>query len=136
MVRLRLLLLRHPALALGVMLAALSMKLLVPAGYMPDSGAGRVLTLRVCEESSGSQVTRAIVVPVTGEQGTAPARKQAGDTCPFAGHGSAALAGADLLLLALALAFALVRGFAPVHRPAARIAARLRPPLRAPPARV
>lgn len=125
---LRLFLLRHRALALCLVLASLALKLVVPAGYMAESGGSRVLTVRVCEESSGSQAVRQIAVPLKAEHGSAPAGKPAKDACAFAGHGAAALAGADPVLLALALAFALALGFAPVHRPATRTAAYLRPP--------
>lgn len=133
---LRLFLLRHPALALGLGLVALALKLAVPAGYMADSDGRRLLTIRVCEESSGSQALRQIAVPVSGEHGAPPVRKQPGEACSFAGHGAAALAAADPLLLAAALAFALALDLAPVSAPAARTARYLRPPLRGPPARV
>lgn len=125
---------QHRLLALGVVLAALALKLVVPAGFMLANDT-RVLTIRVCEESSASQVERQIAIPVAGDHGGA-AGKQAKDSCPFAGHAAPALAGAHPILLALALAFVLALGFAPVHRLRARPTPYLRPPLRAPPAQV
>ena len=130
---LRALLLRRPGLALCVVLFALALKLVVPAGFMLGGPDSRVLTIRVCEESAGTQALRQIVVPMSGEHGALPSDKQTKAACPFASHNAAAVGGTDLLLLVLALAFVLARGFAPVHVPATHAAPYLRPPLRAPP---
>ena len=46
----------------------------------------------------------------------------------------ASLGGADPLIVTLAIAFALLLGFAPVRPPALVRAGHLRPPLRGPPA--
>jgi len=109
--------------------AALAMKALVPAGYMVEGGA-RVLTISICADASGEHRVQQIVVPTKG--GAAPALAKG--ECAFTSLNAMALGGAGPALLALALAFILALGFAPVTIPAPAGALRLRPPLRGPPA--
>jgi hypothetical protein len=131
--RLRALLLRHRALAILMVAAALCLKALVPAGYMLEAGH-KVLTVAVCMDSSGHTVTRDIVVPMKGSPaGDAARHAEAGKACAWSSLGMASLAGADALLLAAALAFILALGFAPATAPRPRRAVWLRPPLRGPP---
>lgn len=54
--------------------------------------------------------------------------------CAFSGLGMSAMGGADLGLLAIAIAYVLALGFGAIVAPSRAVAARLRPPLRAPPA--
>lgn len=130
---------RHRRLAAMLVICALAIKAAVPAGYML-SQTGQVLTIAICADASGSTLTRQIVVPVSGAHDPAkapahdPAHDKASATCPYAALGFAALAGADTLLLALALAFILALGFARVPPAPARRTPFLRPPLRGPPA--
>jgi hypothetical protein len=120
----------HRRLAALVVAVALAMKALVPGGYML-APQGKVLTIAICADASGGQLTRQIVLPTDGKSGE---HAKAENTCPYAALGMAALTGADAPLLALALAFILALGFAPV-RPAFRASPSfLRPPLRGPPA--
>ncbi|MEO5586389.1 MAG: DUF2946 family protein [Novosphingobium sp.] len=120
----------HRRLALGVLALALAIKALVPAGYMLGDTA-HVLTIAICAEASGQQLTKQIVVPSDGKSGT---HAKAEGTCAWGLLAMAALGAADVLLLALALAFILTLGLAP-RRPAARAQRTyLRPPLRGPPA--
>lgn len=121
----------HRRLAALLVIVALAMKALVPAGYMPGM-QGQVLSVAICADASGGDMTRQIVLPAdgksTGEHGKAQG------ACPYAALGMAGLGGADTLLLALAIAFIIALGFTSVQAaPLARIA-RLRPPLRGPPA--
>ena len=129
---LRALILRHRALAALAVLAALCMKVVVPAGYMIEQGS-RILTVRMCDEAGGGHAFKQIAIPLK-NGGSEAGSKQAKGECPFAGHGTTGLAGADPALLALAIAFILALGFAPARISLARRIAYLRPPLRGPPA--
>lgn len=120
-------------LALGLVVLALAIKALVPAGYMlggPLGDKAHVLTIAICGDASGGQLTRQIVVPSDGKSDHAKAE----GACAWGALAMAALGGADVLLLALALAFILALGFAPSRRAARIQRTYLRPPLRGPPA--
>lgn len=134
---LRALLLRHRAIALAILAAALCLKALVPAGYMLDSGS-RSIAVRICDDGLGHAATRQIVVPTkatgSGEHPGDPAGKQASPECPYTALSLASLGAVDVVLLALALAFILALGFGVARELPGRREAYLRPPLRAPPA--
>ncbi len=127
MTALRRLLLRHPAGAIALLLATLAIRLLVPQGYMPDTGAGR-LTLTLCSGMG----------PMAGMAGMArhghdPAKPAPDAPCGFGGLTTGGTGGAIAAPEAPSASFALPRpsriaGAAPVAAPR-----RLRPPLRAPP---
>lgn len=126
----------HRQFALLLVALALAMKALVPTGYMIGTDS-KVLTIQICADGSGQHFTKQIVIPMTGkpldergEQG------KAGSTCPYSVLSMASLGGADLALLAIALAFIMILGFAPVRRPWLQGIFYLRPPLRGPPALV
>lgn len=130
---LRALALRHRLLALLLVVLALAVKAAMPAGYMLGQH-GTVLTVEICADASGGTVTKQIVIPQSGAPADAKGSHDKAPTCPYAALGFAWLAGADGVLLALALAFILALGFAtapplPLRRPSF-----LRPPLRGPPA--
>lgn len=126
--------LRHNrVLAMLVVMAALCMKIVVPTGYMIGSES-RTFTVRICEDALGGHAVKQVVVPMKpGASGQHKAKGANGD-CAFASHGMAALAGMDPIQLALALVFILALGFIAATAPPARPLARLRPPLRGPPA--
>ena len=133
MTALRTLLLRHRALAILLVAAALCLKALVPAGYMLEA-RHKVLTVTVCMDSQGHSVTRDIVVPMKGSTaGDAARHADAGKACGWSSLAMDALGGADAPLLAAALAFIFALGFAPLAAPRPRRAVWLRPPLRGPP---
>lgn len=119
----------HRRLALGLVVLAVLIKALMPAGYMLSDRA-HVLTVEICADASGQTMTRQIAVPADGKSDHAKAE----GTCAWGVLASAALGGADIVLLALALAFILALGLT-ASRPAppARTTY-LRPPLRGPPA--
>ena len=135
---LRALLLRHRALAVLAIAAALCLKVVVPAGYMLNSNASSI-TVRLCNDASGTSAPTAITIPIKAD-GSAhpddPASHKAAAECPYTALTLAVLGGGDLALLALALVFLLALGFAPVRAPRAQRPPYLRPPLRAPPALV
>jgi len=119
---------RQAALLLAV-LFALFMRAVIPAGYMPEQqSTGWVISL-----CSGQGVKMVIVdhdgQPV--EQDTNSDGAQS--ACIFTNLAAPALLAAPPVLLALAVAYIMARGFAPTIEAARRLAERLRPPLRAPP---
>jgi hypothetical protein len=134
MQHLRAFLFRHRALAFVVLMAALAMKVALPAGFMFERDS-TVITVKICGDAMGGAAERQMVIPVKdADESGGQHGKQAGSQCPYAALTMAALAGADAALLALALVYILALAFAPVLP--ARLARNfhLRPPLRGPPA--
>jgi len=145
-------------LAAGLIAFALAMKVIVPAGYMLNSGAnGFVLTL--CPSANPGMNLDPVHAPTptahadhhgdhhvakhmagmshggdhqAGEHGE-HGSSHADNTCPYSLMPTAALAAADPLQLALALLFILALGFAPVVAPRLTPIPFLWPPLRGPP---
>ncbi|MET1754435.1 DUF2946 family protein [Novosphingobium sp. RD2P27] len=120
--------------ALLLIAMALLVKAVVPAGYMLGSDT-QVLTVSICADTSGAHLTREIIVPrqqTPEDRGTQHAKSV---VCPYSALGMAGTGGADPILLALALAFILAVGFAPLVAPELAARAYLRPPLRGPPLR-
>ncbi len=113
-----------------VLVLALFAKILIPSGFMPMATA-HGLVIQVCTGTGPATMA----VTITGQQTPGDDHKggKADSPCAFSGLSVSSLAGADPILLALAILFAtaLVHqlGFA---RPAAE-PSRLRPPLRGPP---
>jgi len=126
---------RHHALALGLVLMALAMKALVPAGFMP-AAPGKVLTVILCDGHGSEQATKIALADSGAKQGgsggLSEAAKAAG-TCPYAGLSSAALGGTDAALAVVLLLFILALGFAPTPIPPLRRRHHVLPPLRGPP---
>lgn len=132
MLRLRAFLRDYRSLALAVLAAALLFKALVPAGFMVST-AGPVITVTLCTESTGSREQVQIAIPGKKPAGHADSAAKDGH-CAFAGLAKMATGGTDPVLLALAIAFILVLGLAPVRALPVRQSSFLRPPLRGPPA--
>jgi hypothetical protein len=127
------LLLRHRALAIALLLAALAVKALVPAGYML-SASGRLLTVELCIGLPDQHRTVQIAIP--GQDAPADdesGHRQASALCPYSALSMGALASIDGVLLALAFAFVLTLGRAPSPPPQRQRRVQLRPPLRGPP---
>ncbi|KQM61736.1 MULTISPECIES: hypothetical protein [unclassified Sphingomonas] len=146
MSRLRRLFLTHNALAALVIIVTLAMKAVVPAGFMPMLVEGRVV-IALC---SGFGPVIPVAAPpkmagmhhgaAMGADHGRHAPKDGGQhddkpqPCAFSGLSTPSLAGADPVVLAIAIAFVLTLGLhivvaLPVMRPG-----RLWPPLRGPPA--
>jgi hypothetical protein len=135
MQRLRAFFISHSRSAWWLIVAALCMKALVPAGYMiGDAQTGKLLTITICSDGAGDSITRQIALPAAGRKAPESEKSRADGICPFSALGHAMIGGADPIQLALALLFLLALGFAPWHTPAPRPIAYLRPPLRGPPA--
>ena len=90
----RALLLRHRALALFVVMAALCMKIVVPTGFMIGQNS-KVLTVQICNEAIGNHAWKQIVIPMK-ESGGDSDHKQGKVDCPFASLSMASMTGADL----------------------------------------
>lgn len=121
----------HRQLAMLLVVCALALKAVIPAGYMLGQH-GQVLTVEICADASGAKVTKQIVVPPAHD--AAKDAHEKAPTCSYAALGFAALSGADAALLGLALAFILALGLTPAPARPLRRAAHVRPPLRGPPA--
>lgn len=124
---------RNPALAFWLFAAALALKALIPAGYMPGQGA-RTFDIIVCSGGAGGgTVSRQIVIPF--EDGGGEAKHAAKGECAYAALAqSLILPSGPLLLAALLPLFAISLRPRPPVAPHVRPARRLRPPSQAPPA--
>lgn len=132
--RVRALIRTHRRLALLLVLCALLVKALVPAGYM-IGGDTKLLTVQICDDGLGATMTRQIAIPMeSGPHDQQGGQSKADGSCAFSSLAMGGVAGTDAALLAVALAFILVLGFAPVTLPRAFRHPHLRPPLRGPPA--
>jgi hypothetical protein len=135
MTRLRALIRNHTRLTLVLLALALAVKALVPAGFMIAPAGERFLTVTICSDATGVPKQMQIAIPdKDGTGGDHAKAADKGQPCAFSGLGHAMLGGADPVLLAAALAFILLIGFAPLTSPPTRDIAFLRPPLRGPPA--
>lgn len=132
--RVRTFFMRHRTIALLLVVATLCMKALVPAGYMIGQDT-KVLTVQICYDGLGHSLTKQIAIPMKGEPSDSTSKHEKGE-CPFSSLSQASLGGADAALLAIALAFILALGFAPVRSALPQRVFHLRPPLRGPPALV
>lgn len=124
----------HSRLAFVLVVLAMSIRALVPSGYMVG-GPAKVLTVQICADAQLGALTKQIVIPHTGDtsKGTSEHTGDEGH-CAFSSLAMASLSGADGVLLARALLFILALGFASFQLPRVDRPAHLRPPLRGPPA--
>jgi hypothetical protein len=120
----------HYRLAAMLVVLALVMKAAIPAGYMLGTQE-KVLTVLICADATGEHQTRQITIPVSGKS---DGQAKAGEACPYASLSGASLDTGEVPFIALALAFILLLGFAPVRIPEPAGQAFVRPPLRGPPA--
>lgn len=132
MLSLRAFFMRHRALAVLLVMAALCLKIVVPTGFMIGQNS-KVLTIQLCHDGLGEVITKQLVIPMK-DGGSDSSGKQGKGECPFASLSMASMTGADPALLALALAFILALGFAPARITLPKRVFHLRPPLRGPPA--
>lgn len=124
----------HARLTLALMVLALALKAVVPAGFMLAADGERFLTVTICSDATGVPQQMQVAIPHRQSQQDKQAEAaDKGRPCAFSGLGHDALGGADPLLLAAALAFILLVGVAPRPALPARDIAFLRPPLRGPP---
>lgn len=116
----------RPWLAALVIAAALALRVLVPAGFMPTVADGRV-TLTLCSGVAPAPMVRmpGMMHHEGGDRAQSP--------CAFADLALPMSGGADPVLLVAALAFVMAVAVRRVVPLAPRAFARLRPPLRGPP---
>lgn len=117
-------------LAALIVLAALAVRLAVPAGYMPVVGVDGV-TLSICTGAGPLQMAASghdMHNMHHGQQDIDPQGR-----CAFADLALPAIGGADPFQLAAALAFIVSLGLVPLVPLVLRDIPRLRPPLRGPP---
>ncbi|EQB07974.1 hypothetical protein L284_21880 [Novosphingobium lindaniclasticum LE124] len=123
---------QHSALAFGLIALALCLKIAVPSGYMIAQDS-RTITVQICHDASGAGPDTQVSIPVKSAKDETPGKPAKGE-CPYGALSMASLGGADPVLLALAIAFILALGFAPIRLALAARLSHLRPPLRGPPA--
>ena len=105
------------------------MRIAIPAGFMPMF-SGNSVTIQLC--SGYGPMTMAM-------PGMADHHDKQGEhgkqdvPCGFAGLAAPSLAGADPILLAIAIAFVIASGFLPIPPRRVALPFYLRPPLRGPP---
>ncbi len=118
-------------LAFALVALALLIRAFVPQGFMVMPSNGTIM-VSVCSGQGPQTIALDVGLGVdqTSDHGDT---RPADHPCAFSGLGMAADTGADILLLGLALAFVLARGFMPVAVRRQYAPSRLRPPLRAPP---
>lgn len=122
-------LMRRHRLAAWLVAAALAMKLLVPAGFMPVIGAHSI-TIQLCSGTGPAMMA----MPGMAHHGSGKADHTAKEMpCGFGGLAAPSIGGADAILLAAAFVFimaAVRRPHSDARQPSPR---HLRPPAQAPP---
>jgi hypothetical protein len=139
----------HRLLAALILTAALMVRILMPAGFMPVVEQGRI-TIVFCSgiapqpapmampgmaHSAMAGMSHGAMAPHAPTSREAPGGSKVDAPCAFAGLAMPALSGADPFLLAATLAFLMVLAIWAPERRSFQAAVRLRPPLRGPPAR-
>lgn len=125
-------LLRHSWLGLCLVVVALLMRIAVPAGYMPTF-SGNSITVEICSGYGPMKMTMDILGRA-GHNDKKSDQSKGEMPCAFSALAAPSLAGADPILLALAVAFiiATMLRMAPPVR--VTLPSYLRPPPRGPPA--
>lgn len=117
----------HLGIAAMIVVVALALRILVPAGFMPVAGNGTI-TVGLCN-SAVSQIV--IEIPGLKHQ---PDGEKASGGCAFSDLSLPSLGGVDAIQLATLIAYLVAAGIACVVVQSYRAIDRLRPPLRGPPA--
>ena len=124
----------HARLAMLLVVIALLVKAVFPAGYML-APSNKSFTVTVCADGNGEMQTRTVTVPVQkSDPGGKVDHAQSGKGCAYSALSIASTTGGDASLLVLALAFILLVGLAPAPQLSIASPHFLRPPLRGPPA--
>lgn len=134
MTGLRRLLRSHRALAAFVVAAALALRLLVPAGFMPTMEGGR-LVISICSGFGPAKTMEMTGATHAGmEHHGNPDGDRAQSPCAFADLALPVIGGMDPIQLAAAIVFVMAAGLVLATALPPRLSGRLRPPLRGPPA--
>jgi hypothetical protein len=126
----RRLVLDHKWLMALLCLAAMTMKMLVPQGYM-IGGDSKSLTVEICTEQGVIEQT--IAIPMKQGSGKHNADDTSAKSCAFGGFSHSALDTIDPFLLAFAIAFIMLAGLRSPVLPPASLKRWLRPPPIGPP---
>jgi hypothetical protein len=119
----------HRHIAAAIIALALLMRVLLPTGFMPEVSGGQI-TIALC--TGHGPAAMAMAVPGTGDH--KPGQPAKPDMpCPFSSASAQSLAGADPMLLAIAIAFVIALALRPIVLARIADAPHLRPPLRGPP---
>ena len=124
--------LKHQHLAFLLVAAALVTKAVIPIGFMLMPSNGTIM-VSICSGQGPQMVALDLGKGSADHNGDHQGDKKADHPCAFSSLSMAAATGADIALLALAIAYVLALGFLPVATRQGRLHSRLRPPLRAPP---
>tara|TARA_B100000678_G_scaffold211280_1_gene178863 strand:+ start:1361 stop:1771 length:411 start_codon:yes stop_codon:yes gene_type:complete len=124
----------HRHIALALLVLAFCIKAAIPSGFMVSASPDTVLTVTICSDASDGLKTMQMVIPAKERGSDHHEGTKKGEHCAFSSLAKVAVSGADAFLLALAFAFILVLGLAPMRRLPFRQISYLRPPLRGPPA--
>ena len=123
---------QHRAAVALLLVLALALRFIVPAGYMPVFSNGS-MSFAMCDGMG--PMAMAALPGMAHHKGDHPGQDKAEQPCGGAGLTAPALGGADPVLLVAAIIAIIAAGLAPrIPRPI-RAIDRLRPPLRAPPIR-
>ncbi len=129
----RALILDHRKLALLLLVLALCVKALVPAGFMVERKA-MVLTVSICTDGLSAPTTQQLVIPMKSAQDSDGGDHAKRDgNCAFTSLGFGGLAAIDAALLIVALLFILTLGFTAVAQRRLAAPFRLLPPAQGPP---
>lgn len=126
-------LLRHPALAALVVAAALALRLLVPAGYMPVIDGGHVILAPCPGTAPTPSQARAHTPGGMGHAGHETPPHAPETSCAFADLALPAIGGADPVQLAALIAFLVATALALRALPPRAPVRRLHPPAQGPP---
>ncbi len=116
--------------AMAIILLTLLMRLLLPTGFMPEVSAGKI-TIALC--TGHGPATIDLAMPGSSGHHDQGQTAKHDMPCPFASGSTHGLAGADPILLAIAIAFVMALCLRPVAVVRIADAPYLRPPLRGPP---
>ena len=130
---LRRLLLEHRLLCGCVIAAALLMKAVLPAGFMPMQSGGTIV-LGFCSGYGPKSMAMPMAIPMKEDRSSPDEHQPKTEMpCAFSGLAMPGLAAVDPALLALAIAFVLERAIRTATILPRIVRVYLRPPLRGPP---
>lgn len=126
---------KHRWLAALLVIFALSLKMVVPTGFMLDTSGGTISVV-MCS-GTGPMKMMSMAEPGMAKPDMNKSQKdghKSEQPCAFSGLSAPSLAAADPILLALAISFIIATVFRRAHQQLIGAPSFLRPPLRGPPA--
>jgi len=121
----------HRRLTIGLIMAVLAMKMLIPIGFMPTI-AGGMLEVQLCT-GQGTQ-TILMEIPGSGGDHSHGDHNKIDVPCAFSGLSAPVLSATDPILLAIAIAFVIAVAFRVAPAQISLRGIYLRPPPQGPPA--